>query len=462
MKKYISYFLFFFIFNSFVLSQKISGSLYQTANKEIILEGFNGLNNYQISKTIVNEKGEFELTYSLKDSGIGYLKCEGENPFLVILSGENIKIQGAALNLSSNLNIIKGEQNKILNQYFQEQPKREKVLSAFNYLDKFYRSDPMFSVHRETKETIKNEINRLELEENSYFDNIEEESYVAWYLSYRKLLSSVSSIVDRGPDQISQTIDVFRNQDYSDNRLYKSGLLKDAVESHFWLIQNSGKFPDSAFVEMKFSIDLLLEGLIKNEKILNEVTDYLFDLLERYSLFRSSEYLALKVLNETSCTIDSNLARQLESYRAMKKGNIAPNIKFNKYSLLNGKFQTQFSGISDFTTPYTLVVFGTSTCPKCMEDIPKIVGNYVNWRNAGIEVLYVSLDTDPINFMSRVKDYPFFTYCDFDSWEGAVVQDYYVFGTPTYFLLDENRKIILKPNSVNQIDSWIKWVLKKQ
>lgn len=74
----------------------------------------------------------------------------------------------------------------------------------------------------------------------------------------------------------------------------------------------------------------MLEDLIKDDKILNEVTDYLFDLLERHSLFEVSGYLALKVLNETSCTLNSDLANQLESYRAMKKGNVAPDIVYKR------------------------------------------------------------------------------------------------------------------------------------
>jgi hypothetical protein len=44
-------------------------------------------------------------------------------------------------------------------------------------------------------------------------------------------------------------------------------------------------------------------------------------------------------------------------------------------------------------------------------------------------------------------------------WEGQIVKDYYVFGTPTLFLLDEQRKILLRPNSVKQMDAWVDWYL---
>jgi hypothetical protein len=116
--------------------------------------------------------------------------------------------------------------------------------------------------------------------------------------------------------------------DYTDQRLAKSGLLRDAIEGHFWLIENSGRPLDSVYVEMKVSMDKMIENLTADEQKLNEISDYLFKLLEKRSLFEASEYLAIKLLNEKSCTINSDLASQLESYRAMKKGNIAPDFSF--------------------------------------------------------------------------------------------------------------------------------------
>ena len=203
----------------------------------------------------------------------------------------------------------------------------------------------------------------------------------------------------------------------------------------------------------------MMKNLVKDDKKLNEVSNYLFDLLERQSLFQASEYLALKVLNETSCTLESDLAKQLESYRAMKKGNIASDIKFGNSTYLNGVKQAMFKNLTNLTTPYTLVVFGASWCPKCLEELPKLVQNYLKWRNLGVEVVYISLDTDQQVFEQSVKSYPFFAYCDYKKWGSQVAKDYYVFGTPTFYLLDAKRKILLRPNSILQVDAWVDWVL---
>ena len=242
-------------------------------------------------------------------------------------------------------------------------------------------------------------------------------------------------------------------------RLYKSGLFKDAIEGHFWLIENSSRPLDSVFIEMKHSIDAMMVHLVKDDKKLNEVTDYLFNLLERHSHFRASEYLALKVLNETSCTIDSDLAKQLESYRAMKKGNIAPDMVFTGDLVAPGYTSVLPKKLSDINSNYTVVVFGASWCPKCTEELPEVSKLYSKWKAQGVEVVYVSLDEDKKMFQTFVKDFPFISTCDYKKWKGNIVQNNYVFATPTMFLLDKNREILLRPNSVKQVDTWVDWVL---
>jgi peroxiredoxin len=274
-------------------------------------------------------------------------------------------------------------------------------------------------------------------------------------------VSDVSTIAQYRPEEIPATVAAFRNLDYSDNRLYRSGLLRDAVESHFWLLENSGKSLDSVFIEMKISIDAMMSKLIKDEKKLNEISDYLFDLLERHSLFQASEYLALKILNEVSCTIDNDLAKQLETYRAMKKGNIAADIIFEG-DLLNANFVNGQSPkkLSDIKSKQVLIVFGAGWCQKCTEELPKIAGLYSKWKQKGVEVVYISLDEKKEDFNAFASKFPFLSFCDYKKWGSPVANQYYVFGTPTMFLLDAKREILLRPNSVQQVDAWVDWFLK--
>ena len=453
--------IFIFSFSKTLRPQsRITGSLSAFQSKPIRLESFNGLQTYLISGTTSNDKGIFQLSYSKEDYGIGYLISSDNKAFFVILSGEDIEIIGVALSFPESMQILKGQQNKWFEQYAKEHPRREQALSAWAYLEKIYALDSLFAVQQKPKQAITLEKQRIKTEDSAFLASLPKDSYVSWFLPTRKLVSSVSMVAQYRTEEIPATIAAFRSLDYTDPRLYKSGLFRDAIESHYWLLENSGRPLDSVFIEMKISIDAMMDFLIKDEKILNEVTDYLFDLLERHSLFEASEYLALKVLNEVACTINNDLAKQLETYRTMKKGNTAPDFEFiGDVSAPAYEAANIPKKLSNIQSNYSLVVFGASWCPKCTEELPEIAKNYPKWKANGVEVVFVSLDEDQNQHQSFTRTFPYISVCDYKKWESPIVKAYYVFATPTMYLIDKNRQILLRPNSVKQMDAWVDWFL---
>ena len=455
----MKYFLIIFLGLSYscIYSQgNITGSFPALKNQLVKLTGFEGFRTYTIDSVKADENGVFHLTFGKKDHGMGYIAAEDNKPFFVILAAkENLNLEGANLSLPQNVRLASGKQNIIFGQYAVEHPKREQALSAWDFLEKMYSSDSLFTIHTKPKNAIESEKHRIKDEDRMFLENLDPDSYVGWYLPVRKLVSSVSTIAQYRPEEIPATINALRDLDYSDKRLYKSGMLREAIEGHFWLIENSGKPLDSVFKEMNASIDLMMEKLVNDEQKLNEITDYIFGLLERHSLFTSSEYLALKVLNHGSCTIDQNLAAQLESYRAMKTGNIAPDINFEGDVLKAGLNDQTYRYLSEIKSDYKLVIFGAGWCPKCVDELSRIPVLYEKWKSAGVEVIFISLDTEPEQFKKFVKSFPFLSICDYKKWETSSVRDYHIFATPTMFLLDKSRKILLRPNSITQIDAWI-------
>jgi thiol-disulfide isomerase/thioredoxin len=142
----------------------------------------------------------------------------------------------------------------------------------------------------------------------------------------------------------------------------------------------------------------------------------------------------------------------------MKKGNIAPEIEFEPSFFANQ--QTVLNKLSDLKSDYTLVVFGASWCPKCGEELPEIASYYTKWKAKGVEVVFVALEEDITQFLDFAKSFPFPSYSDQKKWLSKIVADYHVFATPTMFLLDNQRQIILRPNAVKQMDAWVDFYLK--
>jgi thiol-disulfide isomerase/thioredoxin len=447
---------------AFAYSQnRITGTFPGIANQQVKLVGFEGFNTYAIDSVRANEEGIFQLFFSKKDLGMGYLAAEDNKAFIVVLAeDENLKLEGEDLASVKTVVISSGKQNQRFAQYAAEHPRREQAMSAWVYLGKIYKQDSLFSIYTMAQQAIEKEKQRIKTEDSLFLVSLPKGSYVSWYLPIRKLVSSVSTIAQYRTQEIPAAINAFRELDYTDKRLYKSGLLRETIEAHFWLIENSGRSLDSVYIEMNISIDYMLKNLVTDEKKFNEITDYLFRLLEQRSLFGASEYLALKVLNEVSCTIDNNLAAQLESYRAMKKGNTAPDFEFNSDvfapAYKSGNIPEK---LSDLKSNYIVVIFAASWCPQCPQELSQIGGLYPKWKKYNVEVVFVSLDTDQQTFNDFAGSFPFISTCDYQKWDSPAVQNYHVFATPTIYLLDNKREILFRPNSVKQMDAWVDWFL---
>lgn len=456
-------FIVFVLTAAFGSAQTVSGKLSLLADQVIRLEAFDGFQTKPVASGEIGADGRFSLNYSPNEYGVGYLVSADDKPFIVILSGEEIKIVGEALSMPETIRVIRGQENMWFEQYAREQPRREQVLSAWSYLEGMYENDSLFAVQNTPRAAIRAEKKRIYEEENAFLSILPAGSYAKWFLPTRKLVSSVSAVAQYRPEEIPETVAAFRELDHADPRLFRSGLLRDAIEGHFWLIENSGQSLDSVEVMMQESVDVLVDQLIGHDDVLNEISNYLFDLLERHSLYGASEHLALRLLNETGCTLETDLERQLETYRAMRVGNTAADIVFDgERRMKTSQSDVLPAKLSDLTSDYTLVVFAASWCPTCNEELPQLIQHYPKWRKAGVDVVLISLDDNKSDFDAFAASTPFLSFCDFRKWQGKAVYDYYVFGTPTLFLLDAQRTIVLRPNSVKHADAWVEWNLLRE
>lgn len=437
---------------------QVAGTLKYHANQQIKLLGYSGFETIELAQTKLDNDGNFSFTDITSYKGMGYLETSDNSQLFMVINEPNITVKGIHLKNPDSVQFINSTENKIFNQYAVEHNQRENALAGWKHILPQYQEVDLFKKQKEALKMIQKEIERLETEDALFLNTIDKTTYVSWFLPLRKLLDDIPLSAQRYTNRISKHLTDFRQINFNDTRLYHSGILDDVIESHYWLIENSGMAMDSMYRQMNFSTDYLMNNIGTNDKLLNEVSDFLFHLLEKRSLFKASEYLALQLLTQNSCTIDDDLTKQLETYRTMKVGNTAPNIIFSGNNRIKN-IEVPTLKLNEMNTPYTLVVFGSSWCQKCTEEIPKMVSHYQEWKQKGIEIVFISLDTDEKEYLKFVKDFPWLSSCDFKSWDTQAVKDYHVFSTPTLFLLDKDRKILLRPNSVEHVNAWVTFKL---
>ena len=160
------------------------------------------------------------------------------------------------------------------------------------------------------------------------------------------------------------------------------------------------------------------------------------------------QYLDLKYQKLLAQCSNSNIEKsdyesRLEGYNKIKRGSLAPNINWIDD-------QNKVQELYKIKSPITILVFWASWCPHCMEIMPKL-NEWVK-SNMKFKVLAISLDDDKVLFEQTIKNFTNLShYCDYKKWEGSAVRDYKVMATPTFIALDNNKKILNKFDSFDEL-----------
>jgi peroxiredoxin len=88
-----------------------------------------------------------------------------------------------------------------------------------------------------------------------------------------------------------------------------------------------------------------------------------------------------------------------------------------------------------------LLVFGTTWCPYCREEIPRIKEVYRQGRQKNLEILniYINESEDKVSAFAMKYELPYPVLLDKD---GQVAESYLVRGVPTMVLVDRQGKIL--------------------
>jgi peroxiredoxin len=449
----------FFIILILNLNQQIWAQIHtieiqfdEMPNEWVKLAVYKGFNSEILDSVELNNFGEGILKYQASFQGLGFIINQKNKVISIVLNNENAKFKGKSLQSPENIICTIGNENKNYISYINTFPKYQQANMAWDFLNSLYAKNNQNKNEKKVYKQILKEQKRIQLFEEDYYKQLPSNSFVAQYIPWYKLINSVSYIAQNKPQEIPRVINELRNIDFSNTYFFNSGLLQNAIDMQINLILKHFGNNERGLAELRISVDFIINSLINDEEKLNLIADYLFEKLEQKSLFEVSEYLALFLLNQNSCKLNEDLAKQFEIYRKMKIGNTAPPIQFNGDTYRNGD---QISDVF-LNANYTVIVFGASWCPGCNEMMPLLVNAYPNWQKRGVEIIFISLDTQAEEFKEYTQKFPFISSCDFKKWEGENIRNYHVFATPTMFVIDENNTIVLRPYHPKQIDDWIK------
>jgi len=144
---------------------------------------------------------------------------------------------------------------------------------------------------------------------------------------------------------------------------------------------------------------------------------------------------------------DQVLVNSLVQFKNTSKESKAPDF------YLDASKEKKLSDLSG--SEYYILVFWSSTCSHCLNEIPQLEDFIKTMKENEVKVVAVGLEDDDKNWLYTIKEFPDFIHVlGLGKWDNEIGDEYDINATPTYFVLDKNKRIVAKPNDIETLKSF--------
>jgi thiol-disulfide isomerase/thioredoxin len=150
---------------------------------------------------------------------------------------------------------------------------------------------------------------------------------------------------------------------------------------------------------------------------------------------------------------DEALVENLTLYKNLSIGNIAPNFSWEIEE--EKKILTQSLYELNVAENY-IIVFWSSSCSHCLKEIPELYKSIDSFQNNEYKAIAIGLEDENSSWRSETSYFPNFIHVlALGKWENKIGRDYDISSTPTYFVLDKDKKIIFKPENFDELQQYL-------
>lgn len=243
--------------------------------------------------------------------------------------------------------------------------------------------------------------------------------------------------------------DFWKNVDFADERLLRTPVVHNKLKRY--VMELTPQHPDS----LRHSISFLLDQALPYPGYYKFFSNWIalqYDPLKTNLMDPDAIYVHIVqnyMTYDRAFWADSaevySLQLRAKEMEGSLLGNQAPNVTSN------GPDGKQYS-IYDIKSPYILVYMYNPTCEHCMIQTPQLVQFEREWRNKGVSVYAIAIDTEDQEWRNYMKKVGMSNFTNvFDSTNQSIYAKYYVDHTPELYVINPQRKIVAKNIKVNQI-----------
>lgn len=241
----------------------------------------------------------------------------------------------------------------------------------------------------------------------------------------------------------------FDNVDFNNKVLQSSNFLIERVLNYVF---GMGDKEGDEKASLKQNVDEVCNAM---EDANSEIKSILLEVLWQQMVDGNQEEVANHITENYLMSIaeslnDQELIDGLNLFKDLSIGNKAPEFDVQ---VKEGAEVTDISLYDYKVARQYVVVFWSSGCSHCLDEIPQLY-EFVK-GNEDVKVIAIGLEDEPSQWQREIAKYPEFDHIlGLGKWQNEIGRSYNVTSTPTYFVLNGDKKILAKPYDFPAYKKW--------
>ncbi|MBU2997770.1 TlpA family protein disulfide reductase [Cellulophaga baltica] len=375
------------------------------------------------------DKGSFSLTIpENKEPGtyrIVYAVPQEEYNFDIIYNGKEDIVFN--FNVDNGASFKKSEENIVLNTYLSELASTEKEIIDF------YNSNDRLN---------KSKFNKITAKLTAVQKNYEEKS--KGLMAHNFITSNkpyIPTQLETVQDYVAHKKENYFNAlDFSNSVLKSSNFLTDKSTNYVFsalpLKEVTKGEKEQIIIENVKTLDKYVDTTAANFKF--QLYNNLWNYAVAYGYNDVSDYIYNATLKDLAVKTENiEIKAAIEAHNRLRLGEIAPEITWKSDKI--AKKLSTLEGATNY-----VLIFWSSTCGHCLKELPALHKELKD--KSGIKVVAVGLEDGTDTWDTAIAKLTAFEHAiSLGKWDSTYAALYDIHATPTYYVLDKDKKIIAKP-----------------
>jgi len=392
------------------------------------------------------EKDVFEFSFNEKKYHHGFYRLAfgGGKNVDFLFDGKDLQMHTSAASIFDSMKVTLSESNKRYYAFIKLQKSfKTKIELLQPLLQRYPEKDEFYT-------SVQQKIISLRNEYFNFIDSTFKTDSTSFIARYVRSAGFILAPPEDNPQQqlVYLKAHLLDHVDFNDPELIFSDLFTNKAIEYLSLYRNPQLPKELLEKEFIKAIDTLTNRAKVNVIVYEHVVEYLLDGFKQFGFDAVWEYIVDTYVSKDNLCLNekagSVIQRRIDQNKKLSIGSAAPNFLIEDAA---GKTTDLYK----ITAERILLVFYASWCPHCKTMLPSI--NALLKKDKKLIVVAVSLDTDQKvwkNFAEQNLP-ECVNVCDLKGWDGDAAGKYFVYATPTMFLLDGAKKIAAKPRSLEEL-----------